>query len=519
MNLGTKLAKNAREIPDKPAIFFEDRKISYAALNERAARVANVLAALGLEPGRRVAVILRNRPECLEIIHGLAKAGMTLVPVNWRFASEEIRYVIDHSEASAVIFSEEFFEKIQPIVKALPRLKPGRYICLGSSAPSGMHAYEELLAGASAAERERSLEPTETFFIGYTSGTTGFPKGALSPHGDWEIRALGLAALFRLDENDIQLLTMPLFHANAINTSTVAHYLGQTVVVMPRFDPEEALRLIERRRATYSSMVPTMFNRFKNLPPEVFRKYDVSSMRSLIQSSAPIPFSTKEWILEHFKDAGLHEFYGGTEVGVVTYLPPEEQLTRPGSIGRALPTVEIKLVDDQGREVPRGEVGQLISRPLDPSVPGRASGYLKDEEATKKYFKEGWFYSGDMARVDEDGFYYLVDRKFDMIISGGENIYPAEIEAVLYRHEKVFEAAVIGVPDDEWGECVKAVVILKEGAQATEEEIIRHCRAHLAGYKVPRSVDFARDFPRTATGKILKKVLRAPYWKDRAVKI
>jgi acyl-CoA synthetase (AMP-forming)/AMP-acid ligase II len=288
---------------------------------------------------------------------------------------------------------------------------------------------------------------------------------------------------------------------------------------MERFDPEEALRLMDKHKTTFSSMVPTMFNRMKNLPEETFRKYDASSMKCFIQSSAPIPFPTKQWVIEKFENAGLHEFYGGTEVGVVTYLAPEEQLERPGSVGRALPVVEIKLVDEEGNEVPRGEVGQLISRPLGGADLARAGEYYKDEESTKKYFRDGWFYSGDMARVDEDGFYYLVDRKFDMIISGGENIYPAEIEAVLYRHPKILEAAVIGVPDEEWGEAAKAVLVLKQGEHTAAEEVIRYCREHLAGYKIPRSVDFVDALPKTDTGKILKKIIKAPYWKDRDMKI
>ena len=519
MDLGAKLAKNAREFPDKTAIIFKDRKFSYAELNERATRFGNGIRSLGLVARDRVAVILRNRSEYLEIIYGLAKAGVTVVPVNWRFAPEEMRYVIDHSEASAVVVADEFFDKLAPVMKDLHRVGTDRIICLDATASADMHSYEAFLADSSSAEIGFENGPKDPFYFGYTSGTTGFPKGAINPHGDWETRMMGLFGLFRLDENDIQLLTMPLFHSNAIATSSGGHYAGQTSVIMERFDPEEALRLMDRHRTTYSSMVPTMFNRFMNLPLEVLENYDVSSMRCFIQSSAPIPFPTKQWVIGKFSNAGLHEFYGGTEVGVVTYLAPEEQLERPGSIGRALPVVEINLVDEEGREVPQGQIGQLISRPLGGLDLGRAAEYYKDDKSTKEYFRDGWFYSGDMARVDEDGFYYLVDRKFDMIISGGENIYPAEIETVLYGNHKILEAAVIGVPDDDWGEAVKAVLVLKAGTTATADEIIRYCREHLAGYKIPRSVDFVDQLPKTDTGKILKKILKAPYWKDREVKI
>jgi acyl-CoA synthetase (AMP-forming)/AMP-acid ligase II len=382
-----------------------------------------------------------------------------------------------------------------------------------------MLRYSEFMANAADTDPGIETAPSDPFFIGYTSGTTGFPKGAITPLGDWDIKIVSLLGLLRLDEDDIQLLTMPLFHMNAINTSSVSHYAGQTVVVMERFRPEEALRLIDTYKASFSSMVPTMYARLKNMPKEDFQKYDTSSMKSLLQSSAPLPFPTKQWIVENFPTAGLHEVYGGTEAGVVTYLPPEEQLNRPGSVGMAVPTVEIRLVDDEGNEVPQGEVGQFISRPREGAMLGKVTEYYKDEKSTKKSFKGGWFYSGDMARMDKDGFYYLVDRKFDMIISGGENIYPAEIEAVLYKHPKILESAVIGVPDDEWGEAVKAVIVLREGETATAGEIINYCRQHLAGYKVPRSVDVVAELPKTDTGKILKKLIKAPYWKNKDVKI
>jgi acyl-CoA synthetase (AMP-forming)/AMP-acid ligase II len=519
MDLGTKLKKNAEELSDKTAIIFNDKATTYAELNERAARFGNAVTSLGLKPQDRVAIILRNRTEFLEIIYGSVKAGITLVPVNWRLAPDEMRYVIDNSDACAVVVGEEFLEKVTPIKSELSKVDGSRYICLGENIPGDMLDYEKFLTNASDAEPGYEGEPGEPFFIGYTSGTTGFPKGAVTPLGDWETKIMSLSALMRLGDDDVQLLTMPLFHMNAINTSSISHYSGQTVVVMERFRPEEALRLIQEYKTTFSSMVPTMYARLKNLDPEVLNKYDTSPMKNLLQSSAPLPFPTKQWIVENFPSAGLHEVYGGTEAGVVTYLPPEEQLKRPGSVGMALPTAEIKLVDDDGNEVPQGEVGQFISRPREGAMLGKVSEYYKDDKSTKKSFKEGWFYSGDMARMDEDGFYYLVDRKFDMIISGGENIYPAEIEAVLYKHPKLLESAAIGVPDDEWGESVKAVVVLREGETATEEEIIGYCREHLAGFKIPRSVDFVDELPKTDTGKILKKLIKAPYWKDRDVKI
>ena len=518
MDLGAKLKENAEAFPEKPAIVFKDKVSTYKDLNDRAARFGNAITSLGLRPRDKVAVILRNSTEYLEILYGLCKAGLVHVPINWRFEPEEMRHVINNSESGAVVVGEEFAEKLGPIKDDLESVVKERYILIGQKALWKMLEYQSMLAEASNAEPGVRNAPTDPFYIGYTSGTTGFPKGAVSRHGDWPTKTTLFPALFRLDENAVQLLTMPLFHINAITSSSVSHYLGNTVVVMERFDPEEALRLIEKYKVTFSSMVPTMYHRLKNLPSEVFDKYDNSSMKSLLQSSAPIPFPTKEWIIRSFKNAGLHEVYGGTETTVVTYLAPEEQLERPGSVGRALPNVEIRLIDESGDEVAQGEVGQVVSR-LRTGQETAVSEYYKDEKATKASFKDGWFSSGDMARMDEDGFYYLVDRKFDMIISGGENIYPAEIEAILHKHAKILESAVIGVPDDEWGEQVKAVVVLGEGEKATAEEIIAYCREHLAGYKVPRTVDFVTALPKTDTGKVLKKLIKAPYWQDKEVNI
>ncbi|MDI6775731.1 MAG: long-chain-fatty-acid--CoA ligase [Syntrophales bacterium] len=520
-DLGFKLKENGDKFPAKPAVIFQDKKTSYRVLNNRAARFANAMISLGLKSRDKVSVISRNSTEYVEIICGLVKAGLVHVPINWRLSSEEMDYVINNSDSVAVVLTREFLEKLIPIQKRLKNVPAGNYILIDGLA-EGMKNYEEMLA--SAPDTEPSVENGEfaPYFIGYTSGTTGKPKGAVTRHANWEVKAKGVEMLMGIQPtpDEVQLLTMPLFHMNAINSTGASLYLGQTVVIMTRFDAEEALRLIQTYKCTFSSMVPTMYHRLKNLPEEIKNRYDTSSVKSLLQSSAPLPFSTKKWLVEFFKSAGLYEAYGGTEAGGATVLLPQEQLARPGSVGRPLPTTEVKIVDEDGKELPIGQVGQIISRSrsVDGPIPA-VTEYYRDPEATIKNFKDGWFYSGDMGYFNEEGYLYLVDRKFDMIISGGENIYPKEIEDVLYAHPSIADVAVVGIPDEEWGEAVKAVVTLKEGATATEKELIEICKGCLGKYKTPKSVDFVDDLPKTETGKILRRVVKEPYWKGREKRI
>ena len=485
--LGEKLKQNADEFPDKVAVIWEDKKVTYKELNDRAARLANALISLGLQPGENVGVMLRNIPEYLVVICGLIKAGLTHVPINWRFAAPEVEYVINNSKSKAIIFSDDFLDKIDPIKDNLPDLPKGNYLFYGDNPPEGMKKYEDLLANAKNSEPGIEINDISPYFIGYTSGTTGRPKGAVTKHGPWELKVAMLPVLLRLETGpeEVQLLTMPLFHMNAINTAGVSLYMGHTVVLMPgRFSGEDALRMIQEHKCTFSSMVPTMYHRIKELPDDTKNRYDTSSMKSLLQSSAPLPYSTKEWIVDFFKSAGLFEAYGGTEAGIATVLFPEEQLAKKNSVGRPVPVTELKIVDEDGHEVPKGEVGQIITRPAqEASIVPPVTEYYKDADATKKSFKEGWFYSGDMGYQDEEDYVYLVDRKFDMIISGGENIYPKEIEDVLYTHPKILDAAAVGIPDKEWGESVQAVLVLKKGETATEKEIIEFCKNSLGKYK------------------------------------
>ncbi len=521
VDLGFKLKENAEKYSSKSAVYFQDKKLTYKELNERAVCFANAMISLGLKPKDKVSVILRNCSEYVEIICGLIKAGLVHVPINWRLSPQEMDIVINKSDSVAVIIGQEFLEPVTSIQQKLAKVPRENYVMVGTGTPESMLDYEKLLGDFSTEEPGIKNAESDPFFIGFTSGSTGTPKGAITRHANWEIKTLGLTTLYGCNEpDDVQLLTMPLFHMNGINTMGASLYLGQTVVCMAKFEAKEALRLIQKYKCTYSSMVPTMYHRIKNLPEKIKCRYDLSSMKSLIQSSAPLPFATKKWIVEFFKGAGLFEGYGGTEAGAIAFMLPKDQLIRPGSVGQIVPSTEIRIIGEDGNDVSTGQVGQIISRSrtTDGPIPPITE-YYNDPEATSKNFKDGWFYGGDMGYLDQDGYLYLVDRVEDMIICGGENIYPKEIEDALLSHPSVDEVAVVGVPDEEWGEAVKAVIVLKASEFAQEAELIEHSKKYVGKFKVPKSIDFKEELPKTETGKILRRLVKAEYWKGREKRI
>jgi len=450
----------------------------------------------------------------MEIYAAASKGGQVAVPVNFRLAGPEIEYIVNHSESKAFIVAREFVEAIDRIRPTL-NIPQTHYLSFGSErTPEGWKSYEELMALASAEEPGVTVDGADPWMIMYTSGTTGKPKGAVRNHeatlAEFLINIVELG--FRQDDNG--LLVMPMCHINSVFYSFVFTYMGASCFIynMPTFDPEDVLKTIEKERITFISLVPTHYIMILSHPNK--DRYDVSSIRRLVCSSAPVRMSTKVEIMNYFKGVELFEIYGSTEAGSVTFLRPEDQLRKLSSIGReAMGTDRIKLLDEDGNEVPNGEVGELFAR-----TPEIFTEYWKDPERTKQAFQGEWFSAGDMAKRDAEGYYYLVDRKANMIITGGENVFPSEVENVVGSHPSVKDVAVIGVPHEKWGEAVKAVVILKEGLIASEAELISHCRGKIAGYKIPKSIDFIKDeqMPRTATGKILHRILRERYgkWSD-----
>jgi len=508
LHLGEVVSLNARLYPDRVGARDLARSMTFRQWNERACRLANALLGLGLARGDRVALLAYNCVEWLEIYAGLAKAGLVAVPINFRLVGPEIRYIVENCEARACIVQGDLIGGIES-VRADLAIPPGNYIHLGQDkAQAGYKSYEAMLAAASDREPAVEVAPEDTCALIYTSGTTGKPKGAMRSHGSLALSNLTTLVDFGFGRDDNCLLVMPLCHANSLFFATAFAARGATCGVYDRksFDAEHLLRTLAEQKSTFTSLVPTHYIMMLGLSDQVKAACNVDTVTKLLISSAPARRDTKLAIMEQFRNSQLFELYGSTEAGWVTMLRPDEQLTKLASIGREFTgSGRIRLLDADGREAPEGEPGELYSR-----TPWAFEGYWKLPDKTAEAFRGPYLSVGDMARRDAQGYYYLVDRKSNMIISGGFNVYPSEVENVLGAHPKVKDVAVIGRPHETWGEAVHAVLVLRDGDTATEEEILAWCADRIAGYKRPKSVAFIRDedMPRTATGKIQHRLLK-----------
>ena len=534
LTLAESIAAHARTQPHKTGVRDSRRALSYAEWDARASRLANALLARGLQPGDRVALLGYNCIEWLEIYVALARAGLVAVPINFRLVGPEIAYIVKHSEARALIVQEPLRPVVEGIRSELP-IDEGCFVQFGgAAAPSSWQGYESLIAAADAAAPAVVVRPEDLFALMYTSGTTGRSKGAMRSHEGNALLALATALEFGLTRDDNGLLVMPLCHANSLYFSVTFAMLGATIVVddRPHFDAAALLALLAREHITFTSLVPTHYIMMLALDDALKASHDLSRVGKLLVSSAPARPETKRAILDLFPNGRLFELYGSTEAGWVTVLRPDEQLTHAGSVGREWAgSGAIKLLDGDGREVPDGEVGELYSRtayvfngywknpdktaqafwvPPGPGSAGRAPRGGAESSGRPDAFRGAWCSVGDMARRDEQGFIHLVDRKSNMIISGGENIYPSEVEAVLAAHPAVQDVAVVGVPDAKWGEAVLAVVVPRQGAQVGQAALEAWCRERIAGFKRPRAYAFITEaqMPRTATGKIQHRLLR-----------
>jgi acyl-CoA synthetase (AMP-forming)/AMP-acid ligase II len=508
LNVGEILTVNAQLYPDRPAVKDLRRSLTYARYEERANRLANSLAGLGLGKGDRLAIYAHNCLEWMEAYAACAKSGVVAVPVNFRLTGPEVQYILEDCGAAAVLAGDDLADVVDSVRAGLP-IPPDAFVRIGGeSRRPGWRDYEELLAAGADRPPRALVRPDDTWTLMYTSGTTGRPKGAVRSHRSYALFYLLNAIEFGFGRGDVGLAVMPLCHVNSVFYGFVFTYLGASVVVYDRksFDPEHLLGVLAEERITFTSLVPTHYVMMLNLPAAVRERGDLRSVAKLLISSAPARRDTKLAIMECFPSSRLFEAYGSTEAGLVTLLRPEQQFEKLGSIGREIVgTGRLRLLDAEGREVPQGEVGELFSL-----TPTAFDGYWNRPEATERAFRDGYCSAGDMARRDGDGFYTLVDRKSNMIITGGEKVYPSEVEQVVGAHPDVRDAAVIGIPDPKWGEMVVAVVVARPGREPDAGAILEHARKQLAGYKCPRTVAFVRDeeMPRTATGKILHRVLR-----------
>jgi acyl-CoA synthetase (AMP-forming)/AMP-acid ligase II len=501
------LAAHAAQQPDKAALVDEDGTVvGYAHLNARVNRAASAMQALGLHRGERCVHVHYNCIEEFEIAHALRKLQAVSTPMNYRLRGAEIAYLLNDSGARVIVAGPEFTGHVDEARPAVEGADSRYWLVLGRGpAPAGWELYEEHLAESSDKEPESPAEVTGPTMV-YTAGTTGNPKGAYRPSGVGLETILQWVSAFGVTPDDVHLLAGPSYHSAPGAFAGLQQILGATCVIMRRFDAEQALQLIERHRVSSTFMAPILLKRMLDLAADVRSGYDVSSMRALIVAAAPFPANLKQRAVEYFGDV-VYEFYGATETGIVTLIGPEDLLRKPNSCGRPFTDVEVRLLDDEGKEVGVGEPGELWARSR--QLLGE---YFNKPEATQRNMRDGYFTVGDVAYRDDEGFIHICDRKVDMVISGGVNIYPAEVEAMLFTHPAVADCAVIGVPDDEWGEALKAIVQLRTDAGASPQELIAFCGERLAGYKRPRSVEIVAALPRDAAGKLLKRDLRDRYW-------
>ncbi|MFX1328211.1 MAG: class I adenylate-forming enzyme family protein [Promethearchaeota archaeon] len=503
MNLRELVESQAERYNEKVFLYWKDITISYSQLNELTNKVANFLYDLGIRKGDKVSVYLPNMPEYVYLYLGIPKLGAVTGPVNALFKPREVKFVVGHSEAKAIVTIPNFMELVNQIKGDLPNLK---HVIVIGEPTDGALSFSELMEKASPEDPPEVIidEKADPAAILYTSGTTGFPKGVLQTHFNIRRNAEMIRDFLKAKEHFRFMLILPLFHCNAqIVTVMAPLIIGASCILTPGFSAQTHWETVAKYRASTFSCVPTVLSILLRMPHE---NLDLSSLEFVICGAAPLPVEVfKEF--ESTFNCKVIEGYGlteGTCASSVNPLPTEtEDRRKIGSIGIPLPGNDMKIVDDNGNDVPPNTKGEIVIK-----GDNIMKEYFKNPEANAETLKKGWLYTGDIGYMDEDGFFYITDRKKDMIIRGGENIYPREIEEVLYSHPAVSLGTVIGVKDKIYGELPKAFVVLKAGESLTEEELINYCKKHLADFKVPKYVEFRDDLPKTPTGKIMKQPLR-----------
>ena len=509
--IGDALHWYATYTPEKVAIISGAGSQTYGQLWSRVRRLANSLAKIGIKPGDRIALLMQNSSRYLELYQVAALMGVAVVPLNFRFVPSEIEYVVNHSGASSLVYDAPFADTVDALRDKLPSVG-GRYIVSDGPAAKGVHSYEALVGAGNESAPDVPADLDACYFQGYTSGTTGFPKGCINPHRAFADCLRRVATVYGITADDRQLVAAPLFHEAPTLFALCQLFCGGTVIVTSDTTPANVFGMIDRYKATWAFMVPTMWAAM--MTSEEINTSDLGSLRMVISGGSPLLTHIKESILKRLPGAGLNEFYGGTEVGLVSNLGPSDQQRKVRSVGRPVVGMFVELRDEHGTPVPQGEVGEI-------HIGGATliREYFNNPEATASARSGSFFTLGDMGRFDEEGYLYIVDRKKDMIISGGENIFPNDIEDVLHKHPAVNMVAAVGAPDPTWGEIVVAVVVLKQGHSATEADLIAHCKAELSNFKVPKKVDFRDQLPMSSFGKILRRDVRQPYWEKQDVQV
>jgi len=499
VNVGGLLTKRAAMTPDREGLVCEGIRRTYKQLNDRANRLANAMTALGVNHGDRVGILALNEPEYFDMYFGLGKIGAILVPLNHRLAGPEIEYILSDCDAKVLVFGKEFAEVVDSIRNGISARD---LIAVFDDPPEWANSYESVIGEASGEEPEEEGGDDDTLTILYTSGTTGRPKGAMLTHTYYFWNSVNLMSTLGMDVGETTLIALPLFHIGALAGPPWLVHGGGKAVLLRTLDPKRFLELIQEEKVNGFGSVPQLLDFLKLVPD--FEKYDWSSIKVILVYAAPVPVA----LIEEYAQAGIkvRQLYGLTECNTATVLDGENAIAKVGSCGKPFFHTEVRVVDDNDQDVGPEVKGEVLLR-----APNMMKGYWNRPEETEAALKDGWLHTGDVGRLDEEGFLYIMDRKKDMIISGGENIYPAEIEDSLRHNPKILDVGVIGYPHEKWGEAVMAVVAVKEGEELTEAELLEWCQGRIGKFKIPKKVVFTEAIPRTPTGKILKRVLREEY--------
>jgi fatty-acyl-CoA synthase len=506
MAVGRLLKNAAIRYRDKEALYCTatGRRFSFLQLNERTNRLANGLKGLGLKKGDMVAFLITNRSEIVESFFAIGKAGLVGLPLNYRLIAKEIVQMMTLADAKILIFEDAFTKVAEYVRQQLPGVKT--YIGIGKGIPEFAMDYEKFILHASPNEPNVEIREEDDYYMNLTSGTTGLPKSYMLTHYNNAAVIIDMSTMYKVTEDDVVMIVFPMFGRVGYAWMGASIYNGAKLVIM-NFEPKKTLELIQSEKVTISNWVAPMATFILSVPE--FDKFDLSSLRGLVFAGAAFPTPLQEQVRKRVC-SNVYEYYGLQETAIIVNASVKDKIKKPASIGKVSPWAEVRIVDSSGKDVPAGTVGELIAKAL-----SGTSSYYKNEEKTKETFKNGWCYTGDLAQFDAEGYIYLSGRIKDMIVTGGQNVFSAEVENVLIAHPAVADCTVIGLPDEKWGEAVTAIIVRKSGIDVTENDILAFCKEEMAGFKVPKKIIwFEGQIPRTPTGKVTKFVLVEKYSKQ-----